>query len=349
MKYLVLTAKHHDGFCLWPTQTTEYSVQHSPRRIDVVGEVARACADAGLPFGLYLSPWDRNAACYPDAAAYDRFYNAQLTELCTRYGELFELWFDGAGSEGRTYDWDAIMETVAQHQPNAQVFNMGRPTIRWVGNENGVADDPAFMPSRKPMFPLLLRIRPLSLPHCNICRPNAMCRFASTGSGRTTTCRRSRPRNICWPSTTVPWARCEPVAESRPNRDGLLDEHDTARVLEVTQELSRRFAQPVRGTLHTQDNTVQVDFGSATNLDHLVLREECRHGQKIAGYKVYDDATGALVCEGKTVGYEKWHAFPAVTAQRLRIEFDELLAAGPQLTEATAHRTGHLLAARTRR
>ncbi len=74
-----------------------------------------------------------------DAAAYDRFYVRQLTELCTRYGPLVELWFDGAGSEGRTYDWDAIMGVVDRYQPDAMIFNMGRPTIRWVGNEDGLA------------------------------------------------------------------------------------------------------------------------------------------------------------------------------------------------------------------
>ena len=142
--YLVLTAKHHDGFCLWPTQTTDYSVAASPFRGDVVGEVAKACQKAGMPLGLYLSPWDRNAKCYPDATAYDDFYCAQLTELCTRYGELFEVWLDGAGSEGRQYNWDKIMGVVDAHQPGALVFNMGRPSIRWIGNEDGLAADPCF-------------------------------------------------------------------------------------------------------------------------------------------------------------------------------------------------------------
>ncbi|MET7307820.1 alpha-L-fucosidase [Streptomyces sp. NPDC005571] len=143
-KYVVLTAKHHDGFCLWPTGTTDYSVAASPwrgGRGDVVAELSRACRKAGIGLGLYLSPWDRNADCYDDPEAYDAFYLRQLTELCTNYGPLYELWFDGAGSEGRAYDWDAIMAVIDEHQPQAMVFNLGRPTIRWVGNEDGLASD----------------------------------------------------------------------------------------------------------------------------------------------------------------------------------------------------------------
>lgn len=143
--YVVLTAKHHDGFCLWPTATTDYSVRSAPwrgGRGDVVAEVAEACRHHDLGLGLYLSPWDRNAVCYPDPAAYDAFYLTQLEELCSNYGDLFELWFDGAGSQGRTYDWQRIAALVERRQPQAMVFNMGRPTIRWIGNEDGLAADP---------------------------------------------------------------------------------------------------------------------------------------------------------------------------------------------------------------
>lgn len=145
--YFILTAKHHDGFCLWQTGTTDYSVRSSPWKNgkgDVVAECAEACAELGMPFGIYLSPWDRNAPCYHDKEAYDDFYAAQLTELLTGYGPLVEIWFDGAGSEGREYDWPRIMELVKKHQPQAMVFNMGEPTVRWVGNEDGVAPYPCW-------------------------------------------------------------------------------------------------------------------------------------------------------------------------------------------------------------
>ena len=102
-KYVVMVAKHHDGFCLWPTSQTDYSIKQSPWKNgkgDVVGDVAKAARANGLRFGVYLSPWDRHDPRYSDPAAYDKYYNAELEELATRYGDLVEFWLDGAGSAG---------------------------------------------------------------------------------------------------------------------------------------------------------------------------------------------------------------------------------------------------------
>lgn len=143
---VILTAKHHDGFCLWPTQTTEYCVRNSPYRGgrgDVVREVSDSCRKYGLKFGFYLSLWDRNAACY-GTAAYNDFYIRQLTELLTGYGDIFCVWLDGAcgaqmdGKETYPYDFQRVYNTVRQLQPNAVISNCG-PDIRWVGNESGRA------------------------------------------------------------------------------------------------------------------------------------------------------------------------------------------------------------------
>ena len=149
MKGLILTAKHHDGFCLWPTQTTDYSVSASPWRNgkgDLVREVADACQREDIKFGIYLSPWDRNHTTYGDSPAYDKVFVAQLTELMTNYGELFELWFDGANGEGpngkvQEYDWKAYYDLIRKFQPNAVIAIMG-PDVRWCGNEAGKGRDP---------------------------------------------------------------------------------------------------------------------------------------------------------------------------------------------------------------
>ena len=153
---MILVCKHHDGFCLWPTQTTEYCVRNSPWKGghgDVVAEVSAACRKHQLKFGVYLSPWDRNNAEY-GRPAYVSIYHQQLRELLTGYGPLFEVWFDGAnggdGYYGGTrerrsidpaayYRWDIIEELVRQHQPEACIF--GVSDIRYVGNESGVADE----------------------------------------------------------------------------------------------------------------------------------------------------------------------------------------------------------------
>lgn len=149
---VILTAKHHDGFCLWPTKTTAHSVRSSPWRGgqgDVVREVADACREAGLKFGVYLSPWDRNSPLYGDSAKYNDLYAAQLTELLTGYGPLFEAWWDGACGEGpngkrQEYDWPRFERLVRELQPNAVIFSDVGPDVRWVGNESGFAGDTCF-------------------------------------------------------------------------------------------------------------------------------------------------------------------------------------------------------------
>jgi alpha-L-fucosidase len=144
MKQVILSAKHHDGFCLWPTGFTAHSVASSPwrgGRGDLVREVAEACREAGLKFGIYLSPWDRHEPTY-GSEAYNDFYKNQLEELLTGYGPVHEVWFDGACGEGpngkkQVYDWDGYFETVRRLQPEAVIFSDAGPDVRWVGNEAG--------------------------------------------------------------------------------------------------------------------------------------------------------------------------------------------------------------------
>lgn len=143
MKGVVLTAKHHDGFCLWQTKYTEHSIKNSPYkngRGDVVRELSDACRRHGLKFGFYLSPWDRNSKYY-GTDEYNTYFKNQLTELLTNYGEIFHVWFDNACGEGangrkQVYDFDGFFELIHTLQPKATIFNdFGE--IRWCGNEGG--------------------------------------------------------------------------------------------------------------------------------------------------------------------------------------------------------------------
>src|SRR5579884_1253081 len=161
MRGVILTAKHHDGFCLWPTATTDHSVRASGWRGgkgDVVRDIADAARRRGLLFGVYLSPWDRNNPRYV-TPAYIEIYRRQLTELLTGYGDIFEVWHDGAnGGDGyyggarerrtidkRTYyDWPHTWALVRKLQPNAVIFSDVGPDVRWVGNERGIAGDPCW-------------------------------------------------------------------------------------------------------------------------------------------------------------------------------------------------------------
>jgi alpha-L-fucosidase len=158
IKGIILTAKHHDGFCLWPSQYTEHSVKNSPWKKgkgDVVKELSNACKQTGLKFGVYLSPWDRNRPDYGQMSYVD-YYRKQLKELFTRYGPVFEMWFDGANGgngyygganetrkiNGATYyDWPTTLTMVRALQPQVLFFSDAGPDIRWVGNERGLAGE----------------------------------------------------------------------------------------------------------------------------------------------------------------------------------------------------------------
>lgn len=142
MKGMILTAKHHDGFCLWPSKYTEHSVKNSPVNRDVVGEAAEACREAGLRFGVYLSPWDRNSVYY-GTTEYNDYYCNQLEELLTSYGDLFCIWFDGACGEGpngkkQEYDFERYIALIRKYQPGAVIFYDRGPDVRWCGNEAGI-------------------------------------------------------------------------------------------------------------------------------------------------------------------------------------------------------------------
>lgn len=144
MQGLILTCKHHDGFCLWPSAYTKHTVASSPFREgrgDIVRDVADACRRGGIAFGVYLSPWDRNQPLYGAGKPYDDYFVAQLTELLTQYGPIFSVWFDGACGEGpngkkQYYDWERYYETIRALQPDACIHVCG-PDVRWCGNEAG--------------------------------------------------------------------------------------------------------------------------------------------------------------------------------------------------------------------
>ena len=161
LKGLVLTAKHHDGFCLWPTKTTPHNISHSPYKAgrgDIVREMAEACKKHGVKFGIYVSPWDRNHAEYGQDG-YVRIYHEQIRELAANYGSLFEMWFDGAnggsgfygGKRGKRridgatyYRWDKVVQIIRAAQPDCVIWGMPNADARWGGSEQGVVGDPCW-------------------------------------------------------------------------------------------------------------------------------------------------------------------------------------------------------------
>lgn len=325
-KYLVLTAKHHDGFCLWPTKTTDYSVKSSPWRGgkgDVVREVADACREEGLQFGLYLSPWDRHEPCYPDKEAYDDFYAEQLTELLTGYGPLVEVWFDGAGSQGREYDWNRIIGLVDQYQPDAMVFNMGRPTIRWVGNEDGVAPYPCWntaTTAKESMF-----------------TSDMMTWMEGTPSWVPAECDVPiRKRHWFWHPDDEPSLRSlEDVLDIyyrsvghgatlllniSPDNRGLLPEVDVERVIEFGDEIRRRFGQPV-GQTSGEGTELLLKLEHTQPVNHVIIMEDIAHGERVREYvlEAYSQGEWKELVRGSAIGHKKIDRFDTIETDQLRV------------------------------
>jgi alpha-L-fucosidase len=352
-KFVILTAKHHDGFCLWPSQFTDHSVKNSPwknGRGDVVREFTDACHKLGVKAGLYLSPWDRHETSYGDSPKYNQYYRNQLTELLTNYGEVAEVWFDGACGEGpngkrQEYDWPAYYQHIRKLQPNALIAISG-PDIRWVGNEDGMAREtewsvqppnPVFHPGveQEIWFPAEcdVSIRPgwfwhaqqdslvKSLPHL------LDIYFKSVG------------RNSVL-LLNVP-----------PNDQGLFAEPDVRRLREFRAALDEIFAtdlaagKPVtasnfRGkswapqhaldanpetSWATEDSVtsgwLEIDLGGSATFNVARVGEPIALGQRVVAYRIETliDDEWRIIASGTTIGYNKLDRFAAVTAQRVRL------------------------------
>jgi alpha-L-fucosidase len=351
-KYLILTAKHHDGFCLWPSRYTEHSVKNSPWRDgkgDVVREFADACREARLKMGLYLSPWDRHEPTYGDSPAYNRHYIHQLTELLTQYGEVAEVWFDGANGEGpngkkQEYDWQAFYGTIRKLQPKALIAISG-PDVRWVGNEDGVAHETEWsVQEPNPTF------------HPGVQHP------------------------VWWPAecdTSIRpgwfWHRKEDTQVKSlfhlldiyfqsvgrnsvlllnvpPNDRGLISDPDIARLREFRAALDRMFAHDLARGKHARADSaapghaaqraidgdpatfwmpredapttpLEVDLGTPTAFNLILTQEFIAEGQRVEAYRIEAETEAGWkeLYRGTTIGHKKLDRFPTVTARKVRL------------------------------
>lgn len=286
MKGLILTAKHHDGFCLWPSAYTDHSVKHSPWRGgqgDVLRELATACQEQGIAFGVYLSPWDRNHPRYA-RPEYLTYYRNQLRELLSNYGPLFELWFDGAnGGEGyygdarenrridkkTYYDWETTWGIVRELQPEAVIFSDAGPDIRWVGNESGFAGDPCWATiSPEGMLPGEADLKVLNTGHRNgthwrpaevdvSIRPGWFYHAREDDQVRS-------PENLLQIYYESVGRGCNLLLNLPPDRRGLIHEHDIASLREWRRILDATFATDfARNARVTASNTRGNDPGFA--------------------------------------------------------------------------------------
>ncbi len=347
-KAMVLTAKHHDGFCLWPTATTRHSVASSPWRGgngDLVAEFSAACRAEGLRVGLYLSPWDRNSPVYGDSPRYDEFYTAQLTELLTRYGKIHEVWFDGANGEGpggkrQVYDWPRYWGLVRQLQPDSVIFSDAGPDVRWIGNERGVAGetnwstvDPSIVPVPGMTGDEVMRSLTEGDRDGSVWRP-----------GETDTS--IRPGWFWHPDQDTRVRAVDDLVELYftsvgrnsklllnvpPTSAGLLHETDIARLGAMRRRLDEVFAAPVRGRL--AGSSIEGDravftrrFDAATEIAVIDLREDITQGQRVGRHEVslLVGEEWHTVSRGTTIGYRRLHRIDPVQARAMRVEVSDV-------------------------
>ena len=355
-KMAILTAKHHDGFCLWPTRTTNHSVASSPwkgGKGDVVRELRDACDKYGIKFGVYLSPWDRNASCYGDSPKYNEFFIEQLTELLTNYGEVHEVWFDGANGEGpngkkQEYDWTAILSTIRRLQPHAVTAIMG-DDVRWVGNERGLGRETEWS--------------------ATVLTPGtyARCEEQNKTLGVKATSKDLGGRDMLVNARELFWYPSEVDVSIRPgwfyhqqedgkvkslkhltdiyfksvgynsvlllnippDRRGRISDADVNRLKEFADYRKEIFADNrVKGGLKPwaakpgDTRTYQLKPKSEINV--VMLREDISKGQRTEAFTVEALTAGGWkeITKGTTVGYKRLIRIPAIEATQLRVKID---------------------------
>lgn len=352
-KMAIITAKHHDGFCLWPTKTTRHSVASSSwkgGKGDVVRELRDACKKYGIKFGVYLSPWDRNASCYGDSPAYNQFFIEQLTELLTNYGEVHEVWFDGANGEGpngkkQIYDWDAILKTIRRLQPKAVTAIMG-DDVRWVGNEKGIGRKTEWSATA-----LTPGIYPRSGEQN---KELGIFGKAKDLGGRDIV---ARATELFWYPSEVDvsirpgWfyhADQDKQVKSLnhltdiyfksvgynsvlllnipPDLRGLINENDVQRLKEFSSYLKKTFARNyvLKGNeaWHGTSGTVrQYDIQKDALVNAFMIQEDISKGQRVESFLVeaYKDGSWIHMAEGTTIGYKRLVRFSDTRPERIRV------------------------------
>jgi len=351
--YLILVAKHHDGFALWPTGQSDYSVKRSPwmkGHGDLVRMTAQAVQKEGMGLGIYLSPWDRHEPRYANAAAYDRYYAAQLGELTQNYGPLVEWWLDGAGSTGHVYDFESYMNELRTYQPNTMVFAdvglFAYGDIRWVGNESGAVEGENWNVIDRHGA---LRWRPVEAD-----TPlHEQQWFWHPGAAYEGNLKSVADLVRTWEQSVGRGGQL--VLGLAPDRHGLLPAADVARLDEFGAALRKTYgpaanlAATARGASATCpgasatacdagaafDNdpdtfwsapdashaTLEVDLGHPVTFDRSLAMERLDEGQNVRRYsvQVWDGSAWQTVAKADAIGHMKIDRFAPVTAQRVRL------------------------------
>jgi len=344
VRYMVLVAKHHDGFALWPTGQTDYSVKASPWK-GGKGDLVRMASDAakkeGLGFGIYLSPWDRHDPRYKDAAAYDKYYLAEMEELVQHYGPLTEWWLDGAGSAGHVYDFAKYVETLRTYQTNAMIFAdvalFDYGDIRWVGNEQGIVEGENWNVIDRHGQ---LRWRPLEV-DTPLHKDHW---FFSSKPDFSTSLKTVDELMANWESSVGHGGQL--MLGVAPDTHGLLPEADVRRLAEFGKALKARYGDVANlASKHapadantdaaldddpttfwsapqgSANATLEVDLGHDVTFNRAMSMEWLDGGQNVHGYavQVWDGQAWKTVAQAQAIGHMKIDTFAPVTARKVRL------------------------------
>jgi alpha-L-fucosidase len=348
-KAMVLTAKHHDGFCLWPTKTTRHSVASSPFRNgngDVVREFVEACRRENLRVGLYCSPWDRNSPAYGDSPRYNDLFCDQLTELLTLYGPVHEVWFDGANGEGpngkkQVYDFPRFWAHVRRLQPDAVMFSDAGPDVRWIGNERGVAGDtnwstvdPSVVPVPGMSGDAVMKMLQDGDPNGSVWRPGETDVSIRPGwfYHPAEDARVKTEEQLVELYFTSVGRNSKLLLNVPPTPDGLLHDVDVSRLQGMRRRLDALFTNEVRSSGSTAET--RRGYGAFTHtfeprkqVSLIDLREDITRGQVVARHvvEVSNGADWITVAEGTTIGYKRLHRIPPTSVHRVRVTVTEAL------------------------
>jgi alpha-L-fucosidase len=375
-KGIIITAKHHDGFCLWPSKYSTHTVRESKWRNgkgDVLKELSQACKEYGLKFGVYLSPWDRNHPKY-GTPAYNEVFVNMMKEIFANYGPIWEFWWDGANGEGpngkkQVYDWPLFRETIKKLSPNTVVFSDVGPQVRWVGNESGFAGTTNWnllnvagftAGAGAPTTDTLnsgnmygekwipaecdVSVRPGWFYHKEedekVKSPETLFNLYLKSVGRGSTLLLNVP----------------------PDRRGLINEHDSAsligfRKVRETNFKTNLLAGPLaiitngattkrvttltdgKQNTYEQLETISIQMKKPVSVNTIVLQEPIQMGQRVIKFRiVMQDASGASVKEitGTTIGRKRIVTFTSVVAKKIEVTIEDSKAA-PLISEIAAY------------
>jgi alpha-L-fucosidase len=334
-RYMVLVAKHHDGFADWPSKYTDYCVAGAPWRDgkgDVVREFVDACRQYGLKTGLYYSPADANSPVYDDEKAYDDYFINQVSELLTGYGEIDILWFDGCGSENHEYDWPRIIAEIRRMQPGILIFNMGDPDFRWIGNEAGLAPLPTWNTvedvhvSVRTSDKEALTTKKWLPAECDLMMRDRNWFYSDRDEDTVKT-----PEELLGIYYRSVGRGCNMLLNIGPDRRGLLPEKDKQSLLAFGAEVKRRFGNPVASLDDFERDgdtwTYGPGGGDAFHFDHVVLQEDLAQGERVRRFRIlirsYCGGEPIVLWEGRNIGHKAICPFPLVRARTVTVEILE--------------------------